>query len=160
MAFHENTSKWIEKKLKYIYWNNWLKPNKWNSIPFHIICTIVSVSTFSFLAGIWQTTQITFSWCSTCYTWRRWSRDVIFPSVGCTCFWWNFRADKRSTFRYKGIPQKKTRTTIVVSNGRYTFYQLHFIKHNLSNTYYRKPFIKYLPLKTENVMTLSQKVGR
>ena len=25
----------------------------------------------------------------------------------------------------------KTRTTIVVSNGRYTFYQIHFIKHNL-----------------------------
>ena len=26
----------------------------------------------------------------------------------------------------------KTRTTIVVSNSRYTFYQIHFIKHNLS----------------------------
>ena len=24
-----------------------------------------------------------------------------------------------------------TRTTIIVSNGRYTFYQIHFIKHNL-----------------------------
>ena len=35
----------------------------------------------------------------------------------------------------------KTRTTIVVSNGRYTFYQIHFIKHTLSNTI-------YLPLKT------------
>ena len=36
-----------------------------------------------------------------------------------------------------------TRTTIVVSNGRYTFYQIHFIKHNLSNTIYPIPFIKY-----------------
>ena len=41
-----------------------------------------------------------------------------------------------------------TRTTIVVSNGRYTFYQIHFIKHNLSNTiyqipFYQIPFIKY-----------------
>ena len=36
------------------------------------------------------------------------------------------------------------RTTIVVSNGRYTFYQIHFIKHNLSNTIYRIPFIQYL----------------
>ena len=26
---------------------------------------------------------------------------------------------------------KETRTTIVVSNGRHTFYQIHFIKHNL-----------------------------
>ena len=24
----------------------------------------------------------------------------------------------------------KTRTTFVVSNGRYTFYQIHFIRHN------------------------------
>ena len=31
-----------------------------------------------------------------------------------------------------------TRTTIVVSNGRYTFYQIPFIKYHLSNT-----FIKY-----------------
>ena len=38
----------------------------------------------------------------------------------------------------------KTRTTIVVSNGRYTFYQIHFIKHNLSNTFYQIPFIQYL----------------
>ena len=37
-----------------------------------------------------------------------------------------------------------TRTTIVVSNGRYTFYQIHFIKHNLSYTIYQIPFIKYL----------------
>ena len=29
------------------------------------------------------------------------------------------------------IMAKVTRTTIVVSNGRYTFYQIHFIKHNL-----------------------------
>ena len=39
---------------------------------------------------------------------------------------------------------KKTRTTIVVSNVRYTFYQIHFIKHNLSNTIFQIPFIKYL----------------
>ena len=32
---------------------------------------------------------------------------------------------------------------LVVSNGRYTFYQIHFIKHNLSNTFYQIPFIKY-----------------
>ena len=38
----------------------------------------------------------------------------------------------------------KTRTTIVVSNGRYTFYQIHFIKHNLSKTIYQIPFILYL----------------
>ena len=47
---------------------------------------------------------------------------------------------------------QKTRTTIVVSNGRYTFYQIHSIKHNLSNTIYQIPlsntiyqipFIKY-----------------
>ena len=37
----------------------------------------------------------------------------------------------------------KTRTTIVVSNGRYTFYQIHFIKHNSSYTIYQIPFIKY-----------------
>ena len=37
----------------------------------------------------------------------------------------------------------KTRTTIVVSNGRYTFYQIHFIKYNLSNNIYPIPFIKY-----------------
>ena len=36
-----------------------------------------------------------------------------------------------------------TRTTIVVSNGRYTLYQIHFIKHNLSNTIHQIPFIKY-----------------
>ena len=36
-----------------------------------------------------------------------------------------------------------TRTTIVVSNGRYTFYQIHFFKHNLSNIFYQIPFIKY-----------------
>ena len=34
----------------------------------------------------------------------------------------------------------KTRTTIVVSNSRYTFYQKHFIKHNLSNTIYQISF--------------------
>ena len=38
--------------------------------------------------------------------------------------------------------KKKTRTNIVVSNGRYTFYQIHFIIHNLSNTIYPIPFIK------------------
>ena len=43
----------------------------------------------------------------------------------------------------------KTRTTIVVSNGRYTFYQIPFIqylfiKYPLSNTIYQIPFIKYL----------------
>ena len=31
--------------------------------------------------------------------------------------------------------KKKTRTTIVVSNRRYTFYQTQFIKYNLSNTF-------------------------
>ena len=39
---------------------------------------------------------------------------------------------------------EKTRTTIVVSNGRYTFYQIHFIKHKISNTIYQIPFIQYL----------------
>ena len=43
----------------------------------------------------------------------------------------------------KGRLKKKTRTTIVVSNGRYSFYQIHFIKHILSNTIYQIPFIKY-----------------
>ena len=37
---------------------------------------------------------------------------------------------------------KITRTTIVVSNGRYTFYQTQFIKYLLSNTLYQVPFIK------------------
>ena len=37
----------------------------------------------------------------------------------------------------------KTRTTIVVSNGRYTLYQIHFIKYLSSNTIYPIPFIKY-----------------
>ena len=37
----------------------------------------------------------------------------------------------------------KTRTTIVVSNGRCTFYQKPFIKYPLSNTFYQIPFIKY-----------------
>ena len=37
----------------------------------------------------------------------------------------------------------KTRTTIVVSNGRYTFYQIPFIKYFLSNIFYQIPFIKY-----------------
>ena len=37
---------------------------------------------------------------------------------------------------------KKTRTTIVVSNGRYTFHQKHVIKYTLSNTVYQIPFIK------------------
>ena len=37
----------------------------------------------------------------------------------------------------------KTRTTFVVSNGRYTFYQIQFIKHNLTNTIYPILFIKY-----------------
>ena len=51
---------------------------------------------------------------------------------------------------------EKTRTAIVVSNGRYIFYQIHFITHNclvyqisliqylLSNTFYQIPFIKCL----------------
>ena len=39
--------------------------------------------------------------------------------------------------------ENRTRTTIVVSNGRYTFYQIHFIKQNLSNAIYQIPFIKY-----------------
>ena len=38
----------------------------------------------------------------------------------------------------------ETRTTLVVSNGRYTFYQIPFIKSHLSNTIYQIPFIKYL----------------
>ena len=37
----------------------------------------------------------------------------------------------------------ETRTTFVVSNDRYTFYQIHFIKHNLSNTVHQIQFIKY-----------------
>ena len=39
---------------------------------------------------------------------------------------------------------KITRTTIVVSNGRYTFYQIPFIQYHLSNTIHQIPFIKYL----------------
>ena len=42
------------------------------------------------------------------------------------------------------VQNKLTRTTFVVSNGRYTFYQIHFIKHNLSKTIYQIPFILYL----------------
>ena len=42
---------------------------------------------------------------------------------------------------------KQTRTTIEVTNGRYTFYQIHyqtqFIKYHLSNTFYPIPFIKH-----------------
>merc|ERR1712029_198493 len=30
-----------------------------------------------------------------------------------------------------------------VSNGRYNFYQIHFIKHNLSNNIYQIPLINY-----------------
>ena len=49
--------------------------------------------------------------------------------------------------KFLGPKEKKSahtpmRTTIVVSNGRYTFYQIHFIKFNLSNTIYQIP-IKY-----------------
>ena len=36
-----------------------------------------------------------------------------------------------------------TRTTIVVSNGRYTFYQTQFIKYHLLNTLYQITVIKY-----------------
>ena len=39
--------------------------------------------------------------------------------------------------------QIKTRTTIVVSNGSYTFYQIPIIQCLLSNTIYQIPFIKY-----------------
>ena len=35
------------------------------------------------------------------------------------------------------------RTTFVVSNGRYTFYPIQFIKYHLSNTVYQILFIKY-----------------
>ena len=45
-------------------------------------------------------------------------------------------------FIYKKQKFAKSPFTIVVSNGRYTFYQIHFIKHNLSNTIYQIPFIK------------------
>ena len=38
---------------------------------------------------------------------------------------------------------RKTRTTFVVSNGRYTFYQIPFIKYHLSNSIYQILFIKY-----------------
>ena len=41
------------------------------------------------------------------------------------------------------IQVKKTKTTIVVSNGRYTFYQIHFIKHIVSNTIYLILCTKY-----------------
>ena len=37
----------------------------------------------------------------------------------------------------------QTRTTIVVSNGRYTFYQTQFIKYHFSNNIYPITFIKY-----------------
>ena len=37
----------------------------------------------------------------------------------------------------------KTRTTIVVSNGRYNFYQIPFIQYLLSNTIFQIPFFKY-----------------
>ena len=36
----------------------------------------------------------------------------------------------------------KTRTTIIVSNGRYTFYQILFIEYTLSNAIYQILFIK------------------
>ena len=54
--------------------------------------------------------------------------------------WWfnNFL-----TFPASWYVQSETRTTIVVSNGRYTFYQTQFIKYHLSNTIYPIPFIKY-----------------
>merc|ERR1711973_558121 len=38
----------------------------------------------------------------------------------------------------------QTRNTIVVSNGRYTFYYISFIQYLLSNTIYQIPFIQYL----------------
>ena len=37
----------------------------------------------------------------------------------------------------------KTRTTIVVNNGRYTFYQILFIKCHWSSTIHQIPFIKF-----------------
>ena len=47
--------------------------------------------------------------------------------------------NSNSTFTTKpNTKYNKTRTTIVVSNGRYTF-----IKYTLSNTIYQIPFIKY-----------------
>ena len=55
-------------------------------------------------------------------------------------------SDPHSFFVFKVY---KTRTTIVVSNGRYTFYQIAFIQYllsnmyNLSNTIYQISFIKY-----------------
>ena len=62
------------------------------------------------------------------------------------------------------VSQKQTRTTILVSNGRYTFYQIHFIKHNLSNTIhqyllsntiYQIPSIKYHLQSQKNLMNES-----
>ena len=52
---------------------------------------------------------------------------------------WNFH----NLWFIKKTGTKITRTTIVVSNGIYTFYQIHFIEHNLSNTIYPIQFIKY-----------------
>ena len=55
----------------------------------------------------------------------------------------NPRTVDRRMLSVESIRIHETRTTIVVSNGRYTFYQIHSIKHNLSNTIYQIPFIKY-----------------
>ena len=46
-------------------------------------------------------------------------------------------------FKVNSLILVLTRTTIVVSNGRYTFYQIPFIKYHLSNTIYQVSFIKY-----------------
>ena len=51
----------------------------------------------------------------------------------------SFVADIISVFK---MVNNKTRTTIVVSNGRYTFYQIPFIQYLLSNKIYQIPFIK------------------
>ena len=43
----------------------------------------------------------------------------------------------------KSLIYNRTRTTIVVSNCRYTYYQITFIKYHLSNIIYPISFIKY-----------------
>ena len=57
---------------------------------------------------------------------------------------WSLRGGLRSPNGEQPPIHEKTRTTIVVSNGRYTFNQIHFIKHNLSNIFYQIPIIQYL----------------
>ena len=87
-----------------------------------------------------------------------------FPHV--TCFWLTSTMKVFSSCNLWGVriwlselwqlTKYKTRTTIVVSNGRYTFYQIPFIEYHLSNTIYQIPFIKYLLIKYHLSNTIYQ----